>query len=773
MVISRLSLVVPLAVGHVYGFIPDDLKAMGGIHGYSHMEQTKDAMFQLWDKWYGGTPGWVPSNKNILAMNEIAEANALVDDDQENGELHFDGESFQYAQERLIKLSNNAVAFANAGDYVAARKSIGMALHTLQDFYAHSSWVEALDKKGAKDQIYPGLGYPNTMIYPLGEKVKTCTDCRAAVAIFCGDCDDNVRGFDLTSGYYSGEPSFRKRSSAKCSHGGPFDRSTVDGLNFLEQILYVGQGINKDSSTCILSPHRILHYRAARLAVAATIDWIDARIYQRLPQLRADYLFGKEYIFDSKNETLLDPSSPTVWDFRKNSIQPHKRDLVPRATTLGHKMHTMVTADNVHEHGKALVRALVGGSRKLYSIQIAQGEPNEVSQPLDDYGWGEIALTTGGHLLSFHENETADAVEFLDAVSQPNHVEILSVAAAGSDTNRESEFVFPIDSSIKSLVISTSGVSSFELFNPNGSPYSPSIALKSAHTKRTKVGNSIALSFDSPAIPPPGFYRISLKSSTNYTLSISGESSISIISFYFAQVAGRPQHQAYFPIPSSPIAGENSMVKSHVHGNFTNEKFEFRTKEGALIASQDMVQRAIDPEVSATMFYGNSSAIPEDDFVVYFTGTNDDGNGFQRAVPLMISSSKLRLAAPMIQRMTIGEPRKLTIKLTNLNNIPDTYEVFAVDSKDSVVELTQPSIYLEPGASGSFDVHFLPSLNSTIGMTEVVFGAKGRATKGNMSLQRFVLEPEAKPLSYSRIKYHQFANETGQLIDRLMMGKKR
>ncbi|RVD87268.1 uncharacterized protein DFL_001510 [Arthrobotrys flagrans] len=271
LIVVRQTAVIILAAGYADAFIPTDMKALGGIRGISHMEQTRLAMRQLWETWYGNIPGWVSSNKNVLAVDEIAEANAIVDGDQENGELHFDGESFQAGQERLIKLSDHAV-FANAGDYVAARKSIGMALHILQGFYAHSNWVESLVQKGATNQIYPGLGYPNTMIYPLGPKSKTCSNCRAAVAVSCGDCDGKVKMADLTSGHYSGEPAFKKKSSAKCSYGGPFDSSTTYDLGVIDSVIYVGQTINKDSSTCLFSPHRALHCEAAEVVIAATKD---------------------------------------------------------------------------------------------------------------------------------------------------------------------------------------------------------------------------------------------------------------------------------------------------------------------------------------------------------------------------------------------------------------------------------------------------------------------------------------------------------------------
>ncbi|KAK6524679.1 hypothetical protein TWF281_011580 [Arthrobotrys megalospora] len=752
----RLFGVLLLIIGYTEAFIPDDLKALFGLHGSSHMDQTRKAMKQLWTTWYGGIPGWLPTNKMGLAVDEIAEANALVDDDQKNGELHFDGESFRPAQERLINLANQAISFSNAGDYIAARKSVGMALHTLQDFYAHSNWLESLIKKGAPHRIYPGLGRPDTMIYPLGRTTDTCKPCTKPSWFRCDDCSSNIDTVDLTSGYYAGEPAFVKPSNEKCSHGGPFDDSSVSG-----------QGINKDTPSCWFAPHNDLHYDAARLGVAATIEWVDSQIYKRLPQLQADLLFGKAY----KNGSLMNPSSPSKWDFVKTSIEPHKRGLVTRAATVDHNMHLLVAVDNVHEHGKALVRAAVGGGRKVYPVQLVQRDINGAERQCDDYGWWNIALATGGHLITFPENETAEAAALLDMLSQPNHIEVLSVAGAGSAERTVSEFSFPLDSSLGSLVISTSGVSSFDLFSPNGSSYR--LDTLSNGIQRKRVGNSIALNFSATAVPPPGLYRISVKTATNYTISISGESELSIRSFNFVQERGRPQHQALFSIPSSPIAGQKAMVKAHVHGNFTEGKFEFRTKAGALIASQDKIKRDSTHENMATSFYGDSSKVPEDDFMVYFTGINEEGDRFQRAIPLMMSSSSLQLTAPIIQRMTVGEPRTVTIELTNLNRVADTYDVFAVDSKDSLVKITNSSLYLEAGASESFDAHFLPQQNSTTGMTEIVFGAKGRATKGNISLQRFVLEPEPKDISYWNIKYHQYANETGQLIDRLMMGKER
>jgi hypothetical protein len=54
---------------------------------------------------------------------------------------HFDNESFLKGSQWIVGLRDQVVVEAGQGHYVQARKLLGFALHTLQDFYAHSNWV--------------------------------------------------------------------------------------------------------------------------------------------------------------------------------------------------------------------------------------------------------------------------------------------------------------------------------------------------------------------------------------------------------------------------------------------------------------------------------------------------------------------------------------------------------------------------------------------------------------------------------------------------------
>jgi hypothetical protein len=80
------------------------------------------------------------------AIQQIRDANKDTDclSCQGNAEFHFDDESFSSATARLTSLRANVISkiTASSPDGASARKDLGGALHTLQDFYAHSNWVE-------------------------------------------------------------------------------------------------------------------------------------------------------------------------------------------------------------------------------------------------------------------------------------------------------------------------------------------------------------------------------------------------------------------------------------------------------------------------------------------------------------------------------------------------------------------------------------------------------------------------------------------------------
>ena len=227
------------------------------------------------------------------AIEEINEANEATDTGREQtlAAAHFDSEQLEDGQIRLISLRELTTTLILFGEYEAARMFAGSMLHTLQDFYSHTNWIEmgqevpnpVLGERGA------GLVLPNIA----SQSMPTCADCirngsvGGTVSLFthlsigqvsdfyyrCGDNilpNVNANGF-LTSGYYTGQTTTGgvaiDKPDGKCSHGGFGDPSSD---------LPSTGGINKDSISFDWSPHANLHDIAASVAVQASVDILQA-----------------------------------------------------------------------------------------------------------------------------------------------------------------------------------------------------------------------------------------------------------------------------------------------------------------------------------------------------------------------------------------------------------------------------------------------------------------------------------------------------------------
>ena len=226
------------------------------------------------------------------AIENIGDENSDVDSKEEEvPSAHFDAEQFQSGQNRLTDLRRAVVDQIQREEFQEARSATGRMLHTLQDFYSHSNWVEM-----GNTEPYSGLGQYGERPVVASPSTPTCTDCRQngrvifnhvpflSSALFRAQyhyqCEGNIRGNILsarllTSGYVSNQYEERngellktmvQKPSGKCSHGGFFD-ATSDK--------HATGGINKDSPYSKTSPHSSQHFQAARLAEQATVNILN------------------------------------------------------------------------------------------------------------------------------------------------------------------------------------------------------------------------------------------------------------------------------------------------------------------------------------------------------------------------------------------------------------------------------------------------------------------------------------------------------------------
>ncbi|KAL7986349.1 hypothetical protein Chor_011515 [Crotalus horridus] len=192
------------------------------------------------------------------AIAEVANANAAMDfgnTTRDDPVFHFDSELIHSANSWLLHVRKEILQAVHSEQYGIARKKLGQLLHSLQDFYSHSNWVELGNERILLHLVQPGHEIP-----PVAEAgIRTCHDCSEWT------CKENLLDnlAVLTTGYYGSHP---EKPIGKCSHGGRFDESRHQEPR---------GGINKDSASSFFSPHHYLHQKAARLAQEASIHFLE------------------------------------------------------------------------------------------------------------------------------------------------------------------------------------------------------------------------------------------------------------------------------------------------------------------------------------------------------------------------------------------------------------------------------------------------------------------------------------------------------------------
>jgi hypothetical protein len=258
------------------------------IAGEGHWGITEDALTGPWKTPSGSAvldERGRPMGFTSEAIEEIYQANRGVDlapdrpilpdmipsDDFEIPENHFDNELFELGSVRLRNLKQQVIRElsvvrdlkddchcaskdeqeANAAAGRAARRHLGQALHTLQDFYAHSNWVE-LGFHGA--EIDRRLGRSIVPNPPVGFKPALPGDPSALSPTVVG----SRKVTNLTSGYFMGvlPPAICDAPAGKVRHG-----ASVLGITCA--------GLNKDESALPGYPE------AQELALNATRDFVN------------------------------------------------------------------------------------------------------------------------------------------------------------------------------------------------------------------------------------------------------------------------------------------------------------------------------------------------------------------------------------------------------------------------------------------------------------------------------------------------------------------
>ena len=708
-------------------FFPTNARSPLGVLGKTHQTITDEAITELDREFFGQQTGSMRD-----AIKEIWRANADVDDDQKTAAKHFDGESLPEGQARIIALRESVIMALQKNDGEGARIALGGVLHTIQDFYSHTNWVEL-----GNTMPHPGLGRPGNALTRLAATIRTCKDCVHHI-FSCNDCDRNLITTGLTSGYYGGEdPPFNVKPRGKCSHGGPFDKSAGGGV--LE-----GDGINKDSSNCKFSPHNSWHERAAAVAKEATKQFIrDIKAAVTPQQLKlllgagsADFIIAIE-VPKKRVAQALANSIGTTQDMgsfidavKEQAIhivnarlgtdeEPTKYVLVPFNDS-GVGPVTETTDANVFKNALNALSAAGGDDCPEFSqtgmleALAASGEGGEVFMFSDssskdsalagtvsslatskdiriypilfgscssaiDPSYIKEANDSGGQLFSLPSSEAGTITELADFIVRSKAVNLLRINDTFNGIART--YTVPVDSTVTRIIFSISGTTSVVVTRPTGAV----VQASDSDVRLLSLSGGRIYSITNPAV---GGWSVNVNGAGDISVEVSGESSLDLSSFNFVEPGGAGAHTGFFPIDGMPLARHEGTVDAVVSGNFNTAQFTFRSETGAVLQTLALSQV---PET--TDEFSGQVTPPTSPFRVYVTGQDVTGANYQRLLSASIQPQTVKIHAPMSQDLRPGESLTYTFKVTNLG-LADRFNFTAFDDEGFLAGITPSSFSL-------------------------------------------------------------------------------
>ncbi|MFC5514066.1 dockerin type I domain-containing protein [Massilia jejuensis] len=718
-------------------FVPST--ALGSVTpGESHSAITKTALAQVYKDLSLTT---VSSTMND-ASEQIRDGNAEVDEIfSKDSAYHCDGENISACSTNIVKHVNQAVADLGANNLDAARKNVGMALHTLQDFYSHSNWIE-LDNTG----VHPQVGFSSVVGGQAGIAEPTC----AAVSAINGCARDNLITRSLTSGYFAGQN--RNLLPGKCRHGGGFDGSPGWG------------GINKDMSSCLLtgdgafdSPHSDSHPQAAALAAQASVKLfrdlrtrVGERQYKALLGIGAPFAFAIDttgsmgtaitgvrtavgQIIDSRLNTpeqatqyVLAPfSDPTVPEpFVTESEASFKTALaglfpsgggdcpelameglykaVARASH-GARVYlfTDASAKDSAKRGSVLSLAYEKKSRVFFSL-FGSCSPY-------DPAYFAVAKSTGGQVFVIPQTEAGRVAQLADVLSRSDSVDILSVSDVLSGGQKT--FTFPVDNRMTRLNISVAKVNNagaITVLRPDGSVVQPG----SPGVEQIPLSNALVLSINAPQV---GEWKVNISGLDEFSIIINGRSALAFDSFRFVTSAGRPGHLGAKAYSGWPAPGATLHALASMTGTTQNLAFQFRTPAGTVLRNFTLsANDTAQPGVQT-----GTVQVPNEPFNVYAVGELAGRVKFQRVIASTVVPQLVSVVAPIAVGLPRGQLTNYLFKVRN-DGAAGTFNFVARDDRLYITSVTPASATLASGASVLVRVQLTPPSTAPVGTVETL-----------------------------------------------------
>lgn len=692
------------------------------------------------------------------ALKQIRDANKDTDSlsGQADASLHVDDEAFTATTNRLVRLKQSIIAkiTSSSPDGASARRDLGGAFHTLQDFYSHTNWVE-LGNTG----IDTRLGRSTFSGLPITTPTSPANNP--------GILLPGLR--QLTSGWFIGIPPCDP-PTGKTRHGFP---------------VLCSSGLNKDD------PGRPGYAAARNLAIEATEDFLnqildDPGVAGNAKAIKAlmDIKGTLGVIIDDTGsmggiinqvKTQVAQITNTV---RGTDNEPSQYLLVRfgdpdvgSAFVTGDADAFVGAVNGLSAGGggdcpelsmTGLLRAVAASQSdsNLYLftdasskdasvvgnvIAVAKAKQIKINpllfgscSPIDP-AYIKVAEETGGQLFFLRTSEAGSTFNLIKPQLSGNLVPIVSVRntlSGGSQT-----LDVPIDSSVESATFSVSidTKGPIALFRPSGAEVlsgNPGVTITELSSGRIVTVNA----------PETGTWRLQVQGSGDFSAEAQANSSIQFNSFQFVKLTGRPDHEGLFPIAGQPTTSTDNTGLASLFGSFNTANFKLVSESGETIQPVNLVRG--NSQAAADEFVGNF-ALPATPFRVAVSGVDTKGLPYQRLFATSFRRQTVEVTADSpIPSLPVGATTTLRFIVRNTGTA-DNFQLVIADNLRFISRVQPTVLNLASGTSGTVDVDVTVPTGTPIGtnisLTATAISTSDSSISNSTTLNLAAADPNRPP----------------------------
>jgi hypothetical protein len=713
------------------------------------------------------------------ALEEVAQANEDTDDLSSaalfHPERHFTNERFAAS---LAELNTNRTNVINSvktepRNGNAARRSLGRALHGIQDFYSHSNWVE----QGKAAPGGPG-GAPTLPNPPLA--LRACP-------VNGNTLGPNGGGGD-TSGYYVGLLGCGSIPDGKCWHGnytsscpginkdkpafpnhgaarGAAEQATTNFVQgIIDELSAIGNATERDKALMALLDARgttafIIDDTGSMGGAIDGVKGVVAGIVAELasdPDLKptnwvverfGDPDFGPPFETEdasaalSRVQALSASGGGDCPELSQSGLLQAVDAALPNSTLF------LFTDATAKDSGAA--NAVIAKAREK-SIVINYALSGSCS-PIDP-AYIRGASETGGFLISM-TRAAGDVTKLLPLFLAQARGDLTRIISSRGTLSGVESVTAPVDSTARRLVIvvNTAAANTVAVRRPSGALVAPGDADANIATVQDFVQlpsgvfvlqRGTVVTVNAPAI---GAWRVEMTGTGAFAVTADANSPLELRRFAIVE-PNADIHGGYFPIVGQPLAGSSVTGDATVLGPFARATFAAVDASGVALKPLPLVQNF--PDAAADHFLGAFS-LPAVPFRVVAEGEDESGHAFRREFPALFTGqpASVKVDVGSVDTLSAGASRSFDVTITN-TGAPATYNLQATSSVAGIAAAMSPaSVTVAGGATAASSLTIAVPAGTTAEDVTVTITATNTADSAifNSASARFAIVTNSPP----------------------------